>query len=160
MRRTPRRGRSSPSGSCRRAPPTALKRQDVARLPERRKGLRTWSSPRREGFQSVEHAKRYTTLGRATDQGKLSNLNGLAVLSGALTPQSRRSAPRPSARPLRAAHPRHHRGRRGGTTCSSPFARRPCTTGDERHGATWEPVGLWRRPYAYPRAPARTPTPL
>ena len=37
-----------------------------------------------EGFQSVEHAKRYTTLGMATDQGKVSNINGLAVLSNAL----------------------------------------------------------------------------
>ena len=37
-----------------------------------------------EGFESVEHAKRYTTLGMATDQGKLSNINGLAVLSQAL----------------------------------------------------------------------------
>ena len=35
----------------------------------------------REGFESVEHAKRYTTLGMATDQGKLSNINGLAILS-------------------------------------------------------------------------------
>ena len=38
----------------------------------------------REGFESVEHAKRYTTLGMATDQGKLSNINGLAILSDAL----------------------------------------------------------------------------
>ena len=37
-----------------------------------------------EGFESVEHAKRYTTLGMATDQGKLSNINGLAILSDAL----------------------------------------------------------------------------
>ena len=37
-----------------------------------------------EGFVSVEHAKRYTTLGMATDQGKLSNINGLATLAGAL----------------------------------------------------------------------------
>ncbi|MEM9971296.1 MAG: 2Fe-2S iron-sulfur cluster-binding protein, partial [Pseudomonadota bacterium] len=35
----------------------------------------------REGFESVEHTKRYTTLGMATDQGKLSNINGLAVLA-------------------------------------------------------------------------------
>ena len=35
----------------------------------------------REGYESVEHAKRYTTLGMATDQGKLSNINGLAILS-------------------------------------------------------------------------------
>ncbi|MDE2305362.1 MAG: sarcosine oxidase subunit alpha family protein [Gammaproteobacteria bacterium] len=35
----------------------------------------------REGFESSEHAKRYTTLGMATDQGKTSAVNGLAVLS-------------------------------------------------------------------------------
>ena len=38
----------------------------------------------REGYESVEHTKRYTTLGMATDQGKLSNINGLAVLAQAL----------------------------------------------------------------------------
>ena len=38
----------------------------------------------REGYASVEHAKRYTTLGMATDQGKVSNINGLAVLSDTL----------------------------------------------------------------------------
>ncbi|MFN4141525.1 FAD-dependent oxidoreductase, partial [Aestuariivirga sp.] len=35
----------------------------------------------REGYESVEHTKRYTTFGMATDQGKTSNLNGLGVLS-------------------------------------------------------------------------------
>jgi sarcosine oxidase subunit alpha len=35
----------------------------------------------REGFVSVEHLKRYTTLGMATDQGKTSTVNGLAVLA-------------------------------------------------------------------------------
>ena len=38
----------------------------------------------REGYQSVEHVKRYTTLGMATDQGKTSNINGLAILADAL----------------------------------------------------------------------------
>ena len=37
----------------------------------------------REGFTSVEHLKRYTTLGMATDQGKTSQLNGLALLAAA-----------------------------------------------------------------------------
>ncbi|MGA2817333.1 MAG: sarcosine oxidase subunit alpha family protein [Xanthobacteraceae bacterium] len=41
----------------------------------------------REGFRSVEHLKRYTTLGMATDQGKLSNVNGLAIMA-ALTGQA------------------------------------------------------------------------
>lgn len=35
----------------------------------------------REGFRSVEHLKRYTTLGMATDQGKLGGVTGLAILS-------------------------------------------------------------------------------
>ena len=35
----------------------------------------------REGFRSVEHLKRYTTLGMATDQGKLANVNGLALMA-------------------------------------------------------------------------------
>ena len=36
----------------------------------------------REGYQSVEHLKRYTTTGMATDQGKTSNLNALAIMAG------------------------------------------------------------------------------
>ncbi|HEY0681309.1 MAG TPA: sarcosine oxidase subunit alpha family protein [Steroidobacter sp.] len=35
----------------------------------------------REGFSSVEHLKRYTTLGMGTDQGRTSNINGLAILA-------------------------------------------------------------------------------
>lgn len=38
----------------------------------------------RENFQAVEHLKRYTTLGMALDQGKTSNVNGLAAM-GLLT---------------------------------------------------------------------------
>ena len=34
-----------------------------------------------EGYQSVEHLKRYTTLGMGTDQGKTSNVNALAAMS-------------------------------------------------------------------------------
>uniref|UniRef100_UPI0013D8D9CF hypothetical protein n=1 Tax=Proteus mirabilis TaxID=584 RepID=UPI0013D8D9CF len=36
-----------------------------------------------EGFISVEHLKRYTTLGMATDQGKTSQVNGHALLAAA-----------------------------------------------------------------------------
>ncbi len=35
----------------------------------------------REGFRSVEHVKRYTTLGMATDQGKTANILGMAVMA-------------------------------------------------------------------------------
>ena len=38
----------------------------------------------REGYESVEHTKRYTTFGMATDQGKTSNINALAVVADAL----------------------------------------------------------------------------
>jgi sarcosine oxidase subunit alpha len=38
----------------------------------------------REGFASVEHMKRYTTLGMATDQGKTANVNAIGVLAEAL----------------------------------------------------------------------------
>ena len=38
----------------------------------------------REGFRSIEHIKRYTTTGMATDQGKTSNINGLAIAADAL----------------------------------------------------------------------------
>jgi sarcosine oxidase subunit alpha len=38
----------------------------------------------REGFESVEHVKRYTAMGFGTDQGKLGNINGMAILAQAL----------------------------------------------------------------------------
>jgi len=37
-----------------------------------------------EGFVSVEHLKRYTTLGMATDQGKMGNIIGIALMAEAL----------------------------------------------------------------------------
>ena len=54
---------------------------------------------KQEGFSAVEHLKRYTTLGMATDQGKTANVNGLGA-DGAKSPAkpSRRPAPRASAR--------------------------------------------------------------
>ena len=35
----------------------------------------------REGFRSIEHVKRYTTTGMATDQGKLSNMHALGIVA-------------------------------------------------------------------------------
>ncbi|WP_322515725.1 sarcosine oxidase subunit alpha family protein [Rhodopseudomonas palustris] len=52
----------------------------------------------REGFRSVEHLKRYTTLGMATDQGKTSNVNGLAIMA-ALTERGIAAAGTTRARP-------------------------------------------------------------
>jgi sarcosine oxidase subunit alpha len=103
-----------------------------------------------EGFQSVEHAKRYTTLGMATDQGKTSNLNGLAVLASALhvpIPQVGTTIFRPPYAPLTM-------GAIAGVATGDlfqPTRRTPMDAWHERHGAVWEPVGLWRRPFLYAR---------
>jgi sarcosine oxidase subunit alpha len=105
----------------------------------------------REGYQSVEHAKRYTTLGMATDQGKLSNINGLAILSDALgqpIPQTGTTTFRPPYAPISM-------GAIGGAARGDVFqpVRRTCLYDwHEAAGAHWEPVGQWRRPYCYPRA--------
>ncbi|WP_299748245.1 sarcosine oxidase subunit alpha family protein [uncultured Tateyamaria sp.] len=103
-----------------------------------------------EGFESVEHAKRYTTLGMATDQGKLSNINGLAILSDALNqpiPQTGTTTFRPPYTPISmGAIAGEARG-----TVFQPIRRTPMHEWHDKNGADWEPVGHWRRPYAYVR---------
>ena len=105
----------------------------------------------REGYASVEHAKRYTTLGMATDQGKNSNINGLAVLSKALNQPLEATGTttfRPPYAPLTlgtiAAEARGD--------AFQPLRKTPIHDWHARHGASFEPVGHWRRPYSYPRA--------
>ncbi|WP_412504738.1 sarcosine oxidase subunit alpha family protein [Roseovarius sp. SYSU LYC5161] len=104
----------------------------------------------REGFESVEHAKRYTTLGMATDQGKLSNINGLAILSDSLNqpiPQTGTTTFRPPYTPITLAA---IAGEAKGRTFQ-PVRRTPMHGWHEENGADFEPVGHWRRPYCYPR---------
>jgi sarcosine oxidase, subunit alpha len=105
----------------------------------------------REGYQSVEHTKRYTTLGMATDQGKLSNINGLAVLAEALgeeIPQVGTTTFRPPYTPVTiGALAGEARGE-----IFQPLRRTPMHEVHEKSGAYFEPVGLWRRPYCFPRA--------
>jgi sarcosine oxidase subunit alpha len=105
----------------------------------------------REGYQSVEHTKRYTTLGMATDQGKLSNINGLAILSDALgqpIPATGTTTFRPPYTPISlAAIAGEARG-----TVFQPLRRTPLHDWHTENGADWEPVGQWRRPYTYRRA--------
>ena len=102
----------------------------------------------REGYESVEHTKRYTTLGMATDQGKLSNINGLAILSQALgedIPAVGTTTFRPPYTPISMGA---IAGEARGPTFQ-PIRRTPMHAWHESHGAVWEPVGLWRRPYCY-----------
>lgn len=104
----------------------------------------------REGFSAVEHLKRYTTTGMATDQGKTSNLIALGILSEI------------RGEPIESI---------GTTTFRAPYT--PLTLGavvgqnrrelflqkrktaihpwHERNGAVYEDVGDWKRPRYYPR---------
>ena len=105
----------------------------------------------REGYESVEHTKRYTTLGMATDQGKLSNINGLAILSGALNqpiPQTGTTTFRPPYTPISmGAIAGEARG-----DVFQPLRRTPMQDWHDAHKPFYEPVGHWKRPYCYPRA--------
>ncbi|AGT09745.1 sarcosine oxidase subunit alpha family protein [Paracoccus aminophilus] len=102
-----------------------------------------------EGYESVEHTKRYTTLGMATDQGKLSNINGLAILSDALSqpiPRTGTTTFRPPYTPLTL-------GAIAGEARDEvfqPLRKTAVHNWHEARGVHWEPVGLWRRPYCYP----------
>ena len=103
-----------------------------------------------EGYVSVEHTKRYTTLGMATDQGKLSNIPGLAVLAearGASIPEVGTTTFRPPYTPISmGAIAGDARG-----ALFQPIRRTPMHDWHEEQGAIWEPVGQWRRPYTFPR---------
>ena len=104
-----------------------------------------------EGFESVEHAKRYTTLGMATDQGKLSNINGLAVLSDALNaaiPNVGTTTFRPPYTPISMAAI----AGAARDEIFQPLRKTPMSDWHNANGADNEPVGQWRRPFAYVRA--------
>ncbi|MEL6582697.1 MAG: sarcosine oxidase subunit alpha family protein [Pseudomonadota bacterium] len=102
----------------------------------------------REGYESVEHTKRYTTLGMATDQGKLSNIPGLAILAQSLgepIPNVGTTTFRPPYTPVTI-------GTLAGEARGPLFKPTRKTAMDAWHaanGAEWEPVSDWRRPYAY-----------
>jgi sarcosine oxidase, subunit alpha len=105
----------------------------------------------REGYESVEHTKRYTTLGMATDQGKLSNINGLAVLADALN----EDIPRVGTTTFRPPYVPVTIGALAGESRGDifqPLRRTPMHAWHEAQQAYMEPVGLWRRPYCFPRA--------
>ncbi len=103
-----------------------------------------------EGFESVEHAKRYTTLGMATDQGKLSNINGLATLAGALN----ETVANVGTTTFRPPYSPISMGSIAGPARDEifqPIRQTPMHGWHEEQGAYMEPVGLWRRPFCYPR---------
>ena len=103
-----------------------------------------------EGYESVEHAKRYTTIGMATDQGKLSNINGLATLAKSLNadiPNVGTTTFRPPYTPISLSS---IAGAAKGDLFQ-PIRKTPMSDWHTENGADYEPVGQWRRPYAYVR---------
>ncbi len=104
----------------------------------------------REGYESVEHTKRYTTLGMATDQGKTSNINGLAILAdelGVTIPEVGTTTFRPPYTPISMGA---ITGRAVGPLFKA-VRQTPLHGWSEANGADWEPVADWYRPYCYLR---------
>jgi methylglutamate dehydrogenase subunit C len=104
-----------------------------------------------EGFRAVEHLKRYTTLGMATDQGKTSNLAGLAImaeLTGKTIAETGVTMFRPPYAPVAiGALAGHHRGQD-----FRPVRLAPTHQWSTELGAVFVESGLWRRAQYYPRS--------
>ena len=103
----------------------------------------------REGFKSVEHMKRYTTLGMATDQGKTANVAGLAILgevSNRTIPEVGTTIFRPPYTPVSlgalAGHHIHRDFRPTRLTPSHQWA--------SERGAVFMETGLWMRAQYFP----------
>ncbi|TQV83300.1 sarcosine oxidase subunit alpha family protein [Denitrobaculum tricleocarpae] len=102
----------------------------------------------REGFESVEHLKRYTTLGMAADQGKTSNVNGLALMAAALE----RSIPEVGTTRFRPPYTPVALGALAGRETGfhiSPVRRTPMHDLHVKAGADMLTAGQWMRPQVY-----------
>jgi sarcosine oxidase subunit alpha len=102
----------------------------------------------REGYVSVEHLKRYTTLGMATDQGKTANVNAIAALA-ALTGRTIDETGTTTYRPPFVPVPMGIiAGRRRGALVN-PLRRLPLETEHQADGAQMREYGGWLRPAWY-----------
>ncbi len=103
-----------------------------------------------EGMRSIEHIKRYTTTGMATDQGKLSNMNALAIAADALAkpiPEVGLTTFRPPYTPVTfGAFAGPARG-----DLFDPIRRTPIHGWAAENGARFEDVGAWKRAWYFPR---------
>jgi methylglutamate dehydrogenase subunit C len=103
-----------------------------------------------EGYISVEHLKRYTTLGMATDQGKTSNVGGLAVMAemtGKSIPETGSTIFRPPYTPVPIAA---FAGRSAGKDFR-PTRLTPSHHWAAEQGAVFVEVGMWLRAQWFPR---------
>ncbi len=105
----------------------------------------------REGFESVEHIKRYTTNGMATDQGKTSNMNSLGFVSaekGVALPKAGLTTFRMPYTPITfGIFAGYDRG-----DLFDPVRPTPTHAWAVANGAVFEDVGLWKRSRFFPRA--------
>ena len=105
----------------------------------------------REGFQSVEHLKRYTTTGMATDQGRTSNVNALAIAAqqlGVPIPEVGLTTFRAPFTPATfAGFAAYGRG-----SLFDPVRHTPMHDDAVAAGAVFEDVGQWKRARFFPRA--------
>ncbi len=105
----------------------------------------------REGFRSIEHVKRYTTTGMATDQGKTSNLNALAIVAKAVGVP----IPQVGLTSFRMPYTPTSFGSLAGTSRGDlfdPLRKTPIHSWAEARRAVFEPVGLWTRARYFPQA--------
>ena len=105
----------------------------------------------REGFQSIEHVKRYTTTGMATDQGKTSNLNAMAIVAQKLEV----ALPKVGLTTFRMPYTPVTFGSFAGISRGDLFDPVRITPTHEwaaARGAVFENVGLWKRARYFPRA--------
>ena len=105
----------------------------------------------REGFESIEHVKRYTAMGFGTDQGKTGNVNGMAIVAQALG----RSIPEVGTTTFRPNYTPVTFGLLSGPELGDGFDPVRTTPMHDWHvarGARFEDVGQWKRPWYYPMA--------
>ncbi|HJO14180.1 MAG TPA: FAD-dependent oxidoreductase, partial [Alphaproteobacteria bacterium] len=104
----------------------------------------------REGFISVEHLKRYTTLGMANDQGKMGNIIGLSLMADLLDkeiPEVGTTVFRPPYTPVSIGS---LAGRNVGKHFR-PLRATPMHHWNLDHGAVMIEAGLYQRPWYYPQ---------
>ena len=102
----------------------------------------------REGYRSIEHVKRYTTLGMATDQGRTSNLNGLQLVANVekkIVPQVGHTTFRPPFTPITI-------GAIVGREVDMeymPTRKTPMHSWHKKNNAVFIDAGAWKRPRYY-----------
>ncbi len=103
-----------------------------------------------EGFRSVEHLKRYTTLGMATDQGKTANVLGLAIMAearGKTIPETGTTIFRPPYSPV----PFGALAGRAKGKSFQPYRLTPSDKWAKEQGASFVESGPWMRAEWYPK---------